>query len=27
LRGSDGDKNLYMSVSLVPRKIGKADLA
>ena len=27
LRGGGGDKDLYMSVSLVPRKIGKADLA
>ena len=27
LRGGGSDKDLYMSVSLVPRKIGKADLA
>jgi len=27
LRDGGGDKDLYMSVSLVPRKIGKADLA
>ena len=27
LRGGGTDKDLYMSVSLVPRKIGKADLA
>ena len=27
LRGGGNDKDLYMSVSLVPRKIGKADLA
>ena len=26
LRDGGGDKDLYMSVSLVPRKIGKADL-
>jgi len=27
LRGGGNDKDLYLSVSLVPRKIGKADLA